>query len=116
MKGIVRYLSDESIEISEFRRPEESELKGYAEWYKKQALFRVQGGERLHLVHIGWRDINNILPRRPDGSAPGTDNAIWLMSADEYKAIMRIETERAAAANAKAQTDEAANHEDLSKQ
>lgn len=106
MKGLM--WTDTEMTIGEYRKPTADELKDYADWYKQVALFGVANTPTIELRHFSWRDLETIFgERRADGSAPGCNNHIWVLSGTEYQEIMRIETERAAQAEAKKAAEKA---------
>lgn len=107
MKGLM--WTETEMAIGDYRKPTIDELKGYADWYKQVALFGSANTPTIGLKYFTWRDLGTVFgERKADGSAPGCRNRIWALSDTEYQAIMRIETERTAQAEAK----EAAEKED----
>jgi hypothetical protein len=106
MKGLM--WTDTEMTIGEYRKPTADELKNYADWYKQVALFGVDGTPTIELKYFSWRDLETVFgERKADGSIPGCNNRIWTLSDTEYQEIMRIETERAAQAEAKEATEKA---------
>ena len=67
---------------------EEKEKEGWAEWYRDFGMYGVPGGDHIK-VNVGLNELSEIIgDREPDGSFPGCNNNAWIVSEEEWAAIV----------------------------
>ena len=91
------------------RLPTDDEKKPYAEWFREQLLFGVEG-DTISLEHFSWQDITDVFgDRKATHSFPGCNNKAWILQPGDEAKILAIEERRKAdkvdAANAEKQAE-----------
>lgn len=77
------------IYLHKARRFTEEEKEGLAEWFKNEGFVGI--GKSTKLEHISWTDIGEILKdRKADGSFSGCSNSAYIISEDEWKALIEL--------------------------
>lgn len=95
------------ISLCKARRYTEEEKKGCADWFKERAFSLISDAPNIELRYISWDDVYKILnERKDDGSFPGCSNSVYIISQDEWNALIEL-NERKKKEKEKRETEEA---------
>lgn len=77
------------VSLCNARRFTEEEKKGYVEWFKDKGFVEI--GDSTDLEYISWTDVKEVLKeRKDDGSFSGCSNCAYIISEDEWNALVEL--------------------------
>lgn len=83
------------ISLRKARRYTEEEKKGCADWFKERAFSLISDSPNIKLGYISWDDVYKILhERKDDGSFPGCSNSVYIISQDEWNALLELDDQK----------------------
>lgn len=92
------------VSLCKARRFTEEEKNDYAEWFKDKGFVKIS--DSTDLKCIAWVDVRELLKeRKDDGSFNGCSNCVYIVSEDEWKALVEL-NEKKRAEKEKKETEE----------
>lgn len=77
------------VSLCNARRFTEEEKKDCADWFKDKGFVKI--GDSINLEYISWVDVRDVLKeRKDDGSFSGCSNCAYIISEDEWNALIEL--------------------------
>lgn len=77
------------VSLCKARRFTEEEKKDYVDWFKDKGFVGIS--DSTDLEYITWVDVKEVLKeRKDDGSFSGSSNCVYIISEDEWNALIEL--------------------------